>query len=74
MPIDRGQSRLPRHPLGWHDQNQTAHLLSQFAQIVEQVIDLRVAQVSEFGLTCRAVQPISLLLNTSSVKVLRTDS
>jgi hypothetical protein len=46
-----------RHLLGRNDQDPAAHLFDQLAQIVEQVIDLRMTQVSEFDLTRRTVQP-----------------
>ena len=52
-----GQSRLCHHPLGRNYKNPAAHLSDQLAQIVEQVIDLRMAQVSEFEPTRGAVQP-----------------
>ena len=51
IPVGGSQSRPPRHLLGRNDQNLAAHLLDQFAQIVEQVIDLRVAQISCFSVS-----------------------
>ena len=57
MPVDGSQSRPPRHPLGRNDQDPSTHLFDQLAQLVEQVIDLRVAQLSNFDPTRRAVEP-----------------
>gem|GEM_PF-1411126 len=56
IPVSGSQSRSPRHLLGWHDQDLAAHLFDQFAQIVEHVIDLRVAQISNFDQPRRAVE------------------
>jgi hypothetical protein len=56
IPVGGSQSRPPRHLLGRNDQDLAAHLFDQVAQIVKQVIDLRVAQVSNFDPTRRAVE------------------
>lgn len=55
--VGGSQSRPRRHPLGRKSKNPAAQLPGQFAQIVEQVIDLRVAHASEFDPTRNAVQP-----------------
>jgi hypothetical protein len=55
--IGGGQSRPRRYPLGRNHQDPAAHLFDQLAQIVEQVIDLRVAQLSNFDPTRCAVEP-----------------
>ncbi len=57
MSVGGRESHLPRHPLGGNDQDTATHLFNQLAQIVEQVIDFRVAQVSECDLAGRTVQP-----------------
>jgi hypothetical protein len=49
--------RPPRHLLGRNDQDLPAHFPDKLAQIVEQVIDLRVAHISNSGPTCRVVKP-----------------
>ena len=43
IPAGGSQSRPPRYLLGRNGQDLAAHLFDQVAQIVEQVIDLRVA-------------------------------
>jgi len=45
MPVGGSQSRPSRHTLGRNDQDPAAHLFDEFAQVVEEVTDLRVAQV-----------------------------
>src|SRR5665647_1980428 len=55
--VGGSQSRPPRHSLGRKDHDPAAHLPYQLAQIVEQVIYPRIAQIGNVDPTCRAVEP-----------------
>ncbi|HSA87314.1 MAG TPA: hypothetical protein VLE46_14125 [Nitrospira sp.] len=57
MPVGGCQSRLPRDPLDWNNQDATTHYFDQLAQVVKQIIDSGMSQVSELDLTGRTVQP-----------------
>ncbi len=55
--INGGQSRPPLHLLSRNDYDPPAHLPDQVAQIVEQVIDFRIAQIGNLDPTRHAVKP-----------------
>jgi hypothetical protein len=57
VPVDSGQPRARWHPRSGNHQHRSALLCDQLAQIVEQVIDVRIAQVGELDPTCRAIEP-----------------
>jgi hypothetical protein len=71
IPGGGSQSRPRRHPLGRNYQDPAAHLFDQLVQIVEQSIDLRVAQVSEFD-SIRALSSRPAIWRSSSISSVAT--
>src|SRR5665811_455959 len=55
--VDRGYSRVGRHPLGGDDYDLSAHLQGQLPQVVEHLINLRVSEVPELDVAGLSIDP-----------------